>query len=111
MHPEKLAREDIDKQLSECGWVVQNPRDMPEFNTTGLWDVQVRANTNWEKSLSDNKPRARVQTALGAGKTFTAVSSCYHLIKYGRAKRILFLVDRHNLGKQTLSDFLQSISL
>ncbi|MEZ6041955.1 MAG: DEAD/DEAH box helicase family protein [Planctomycetaceae bacterium] len=50
-----------------------NLRDMPELDTTGLWDVQVRAITNLEKSLSDNNPRALVQMATGSGKTFTVL--------------------------------------
>ena len=43
--------------------------------------------------------------ATGSGKTFTAVSFIYRLIKYAGAKRVLFLVDRSNLGKQTLREF------
>ena len=39
--------------------------------------------------------------ATGSGKTFTAVNACYRLIKFGGAKRMLFLVDRNNLGRQT----------
>ncbi|MEZ6130791.1 MAG: DEAD/DEAH box helicase family protein [Planctomycetaceae bacterium] len=93
--PEELLR--LVRQESQ---LRDNLRNMPELDTTGLWDVQVRAITNLEKSLSDNKPRALVQMATGSGKTFTAVSSCYRLIKYGRAKRILFLVDRNNLRKR-----------
>ena len=48
--------------------------------------------------------------ATGSGKTFTAVNFCYRLIKFARAKRILFLVDRNNLGKQTLNEFQQFVS-
>jgi type I restriction enzyme R subunit len=43
--------------------------------------------------------------ATGSGKTFTAVSFIYRLIKFAGAKRVLFLVDRNNLGKQTLREF------
>ena len=48
--------------------------------------------------------------ATGSGKTFTAVNSCYRLIKFGRARRILFLVDRNNLGRQTYREFQQFVS-
>lgn len=48
--------------------------------------------------------------ATGAGKTFTAASFCYRLIKFAGAKRILFLVDRNNLGRQTLTEFQQYLS-
>lgn len=43
--------------------------------------------------------------ATGSGKTYTAVSFCYRLIKFAGARRILFLVDRNNLGRQTLNEF------
>ena len=48
--------------------------------------------------------------ATGSGKTFTAVNACYRLIKFGGAKRILFLVDRSNLGRQTYREFQQFVS-
>src|SRR3954469_13640257 len=48
--------------------------------------------------------------ATGSGKTWTAVSFCYRLIKFAGAKRILFLVDRNNLGRQTLNEFQQYVS-
>ena len=70
-----------------------------------LWAVQRRAIINIEESLAGAKPRALIQMATGSGKTFTAVSLCYRLIKNADAKRILFLVDRGNLGKQTKQEF------
>ena len=78
--PEELLR--LVRQESQ---LRENLRDMPELDTTGLWDVQVRAITNLEKSLSDNKPKALVQMATGSGKTFTAVSSryCGNIIRIG----------------------------
>ena len=75
---------------------------MPPLITTGLWDAQVEAITNLERSLADDRPRALIQMATGCGKTFTAVSFIYRLIKFARARRVLFLVDRSNLGRQTL---------
>ena len=48
--------------------------------------------------------------ATGSGKTYTAVSSIYRLITYGGAKRVLFLVDRANLGRQTLTEFRQYVT-
>lgn len=70
-----------------------------------LWDVQRKAIINLEKSFKNNKPRALIQMATGSGKTFTAVNICYRLIKNAKAKRILFLVDRGNLGEQTETEF------
>lgn len=83
---------------------------MPPLDTTRLWPAQVEAITNLEKSLADNSPRALIQMATGSGKTYTACSFCYRLIKFAKAKHILFLVDRNNLGKQTLTEFQQYTS-
>ncbi len=77
----------------------------PELNVVGLRDCQIEAITNLEKSLAKDDPRALLQMATGSGKTFTATSFIYRLLKYGKAKRILFLVDRGNLGRQTLKEF------
>ncbi|TGU69927.1 DEAD/DEAH box helicase [Geomonas terrae] len=78
---------------------------MPELPVRNLRDCQVNAVTELEKSFAYNKPRALVQMATGAGKTFTAITSVYRLLKFGGAKRILFLVDTRNLGKQAHQEF------
>lgn len=75
-------------------------QDLPELDMRGLRDCQIVAINNLEVSLKDNRPRALVQMATGSGKTFTAITSIYRLLKYTNAKRILFLVDTTNLGKQ-----------
>ncbi len=80
-------------------------RDLPEIDASRLWTVQKRAIGNLERSLANADPRALIQMATGSGKTFTAVNLAYRLIKFGGAKRILFLVDRGNLGKQTEDEF------
>jgi len=77
----------------------------PPLNTSGLWDAQIEAINNLEASLAADKPRALIQMATGSGKTFTAVSFIYRMLKFGKAKRVLFLVDRANLGRQTLKEF------
>lgn len=82
-------------------------QNMPVLNTEGLWDCQIEAITNLERSLKEARPRALIQMATGSGKTYTAVSSIYRLIKHAGAKRILFLVDRNNLGRQTRKEFQQ----
>lgn len=38
--------------------------------------------------------------ATGAGKTYTACLAAYRLLSYTPMRRVLFLVDRNNLGKQ-----------
>ena len=78
---------------------------MPELDETGLRECQVDAINGLEGSLAGDNPRSLIQLATGAGKTFAACSFSYRLIKYAGAKRILFLVDRNNLGDQTLREF------
>ena len=80
-------------------------RTMPELDNPKLWEVQARAIRNLEKSLAGDRPRALIQMATGSGKTFTAANICYRLIRHADARRILFLVDRSNLGKQTKLEF------
>jgi type I restriction enzyme, R subunit len=70
-----------------------------------LWPAQITAVRNLETSLAANKPRALIQMATGSGKTFTAISAIYRLIKFGGARRVLFLVDRGNLARQTKKEF------
>lgn len=81
--------------------------NLPPLNNEGLWRVQEVAIGNLENSLAHNRPRALIQMATGSGKTFTAASFCYRLIKFAGAKRILFLVDRNNLGRQAFNEFQQ----
>lgn len=76
-----------------------------EHDPARLRDAQFEAITNLERSLKDNHSRALIQMATGSGKTFAAANICERLIRHGQAKRILFLVDRGNLGKQTLKEF------
>ena len=77
----------------------------PPLNTAGMWPAQIRAVQNLEASFRDGKPRALIQMATGSGKTFTAISSIYRLVKDGGARRVLFLVDRGNLGRQAHKEF------
>ncbi|MBK8163556.1 MAG: DEAD/DEAH box helicase family protein [Gammaproteobacteria bacterium] len=83
---------------------------IPALETHGLWPAQITAINNLEQSLKENRPRALIQMATGSGKTFTAISFIYRLIKFAGAKRVLFLVDRGNLGDQTLKEFQQYAS-
>ena len=80
-------------------------QDLPPLDSTGLRDCQEEAITALEKSLGEGKRRALVQMTMGAGKTFTAATLAYRLLAHADAKRILFLVDRNNLGRQTLKEF------
>jgi hypothetical protein len=70
-----------------------------------LRDCQIEGITHLEESFTAARPRALIQMATGAGKTYTACSFTYRLIKHGGAKRVLFLVDRANLGRQAMAEF------
>jgi type I restriction enzyme R subunit len=98
----------------EVGTFLYRVPRMPELVTAwsgfNLWPAQIVAIKNLERSLAANKLRALVQMATGSGKTFTAISFLYRLIKYGGARRALFLVDRGNLGRQTKKEFDQYVS-
>jgi type I restriction enzyme R subunit len=80
-------------------------RALPPLDESRLWKVQARAITSLEASFAKGRPRALIQMATGSGKTFTAVNVAYRLLKQADAQRILFLVDRGNLGKQTEDEF------
>ncbi len=80
---------------------------LPALDPTGLRDCQVEAIHGIETSLKADRPKALVQMATGAGKTFTAATLSYRLLAFADAARILFLVDRNNLGRQTLKEFQQ----
>lgn len=80
-------------------------RVMPPLDERGLWGKQAEAIRNLEESLAADHPRSLIQMATGSGKTFTAANACYRLIKHAEAKRVLFLVDRSNLGRQAKLEF------
>jgi type I restriction enzyme R subunit len=78
---------------------------LPELDPSGLRPAQAEAIRAIERSLKENRPRALVQAATGSGKTFTAANLSYRLVRHAGAQRVLFLVDRGNLGRQTLKEF------
>lgn len=78
---------------------------LPVLPTYGLRDCQILAINNLEHSFKENRPRALIQMATGSGKTFTAITFIYRLLKYAGAKRVLFLVDTKNLGEQAEQEF------
>jgi type I restriction enzyme R subunit len=85
-------------------------RHMPPLITTGLWPAQIEAVRNLERSFALDRPRALIQMATGSGKTYTAVTFVYRLIKHAKARRVLFMVDRTNLGIQALREFQQYVT-
>ena len=99
--PETLA-----EWLKQEASLRKRLHDTPALPEAGLRDCQIVAIKNLEKSFRDNRPKALVQMATGAGKTFTAITFIYRLLKYAKAKRILFLVDTKNLGEQAEQEFM-----
>jgi type I restriction enzyme R subunit len=83
--------------------------DLPVLSEEGLRDCQIKAINNLDVSFKDYKKRALIQMATGSGKTFTAITFIYRLLKYADAKRILFLVDTKNLGEQAEQEFMAFI--
>jgi type I restriction enzyme R subunit len=71
-----------------------------------LRDCQFSAIANLEESFRHDRPRALIQMATGAGKTYTAITSMYRLLKFAEGKRILFLVDTKNLGEQAEQEMM-----
>ena len=86
--------------------IRNNMKHFPALDETGFRKCQIKAINNLDRSFADNRPKALVQMATGAGKTFTAITAAYRLLKYGRMNRILFLVDTKSLGEQAEREFL-----
>lgn len=86
--------------------IRNNMKHFPPLDTKGFRKCQVTAIENLDRSFAENKPKALVQMATGAGKTFTAITAAYRLLKYGKMNRILFLVDTRSLGEQAEREFL-----
>lgn len=84
-------------------------QDIPALPIAGLRDCQITAINNLEASFKQAKPKALIQMATGSGKTFTAITFIYRLLKYAKAKRILFLVDTKNLGEQAEQEFMSYV--
>ncbi len=105
--PETLARimRDADDKPDVPTWRAKVAH-MPDLHTEGLRPAQIEAVLGIERSLAEQRcDRSLVQMATGAGKTYTAVTESYRLLKHAGFRRVLFLVDRNNLGDQTLREF------
>jgi len=99
--PETLAA-----LLKQPDTIRNNMKRFPAFDPTGFRKCQIKAIENLDASFAANKPKALVQMATGAGKTFTAITAVYRLLKYCKMNRILFLVDTKGLGEQAEREFL-----
>lgn len=115
--PKPRAREIFSFHKPETlrGWLKTDKslrtrlNDLPVLPIEGLRDCQINAITKLETSFKENRPRALIQMATGSGKTFTAITAIYRLLKYAKAKRVLFLVDTKNLGEQAEQEFMSFV--
>ncbi|MCK6445340.1 MAG: DEAD/DEAH box helicase family protein [Planctomycetes bacterium] len=88
--------------------LARTPGEHP-LARAGLRECQVEAIESLERSLAEDRPRALIQMATGSGKTYTACAFVERLIRHGGARRVLFLVDRANLGRQAKGEFEQFV--
>jgi type I restriction enzyme R subunit len=98
--------ETLELWLKETATLRARLHAMPPVVTDGLRACQIDAVAALERSMAANRPRALVQMATGAGKTFTACTLSFRLLAHAGFKRILFLADRANLVRQTRDAFL-----
>lgn len=104
--PETLSRIIREADANEQATWRGRVHFLPDTQDYDLRPASRRAVQAIEQSLKDNQhSRSLVQMATGAGKTRMAVTESYRLLKFGGFKRVLFLVDRNNLGDQTLREF------
>lgn len=98
--------ETLDRWIKQPATLRRRLQAMPAIVPDGLRACQSDAVTALERSLAANHPRALVQMATGAGKTFTACTLSYRLLAHAGFRRILFLADRANLVRQTRDEYL-----
>ena len=98
--------ETMQEWLSQPTSLRKRLQGLPYLDISGLRACQVIAIEKLEASFKQNRPRALIQMATGSGKTYTAITSIYRLLKHADAKRVLFLVDTRNLGEQTEQEFM-----
>lgn len=96
--PDDLALKLTAKNKNEANNDLVNDDDYPKFADR---PYQVEAIQAIEDAIKDGKKRILLAMATGTGKTRTAISLMYRLLKHKRARRILYLVDRNSLGRQT----------
>ena len=97
---------ELQRLIKQPDTIRNRMKQFPNFDTTGFRKCQIIAISNLEKSFAANKPKALIQMATGAGKTFTAITTVYRLLKHTGVNRVLFLVDTKGLGEQAEREFL-----
>ena len=98
--------ETMQQWLTQSASLRTRLQGLPALDPAGLRRCQATAVERLEASFKANYPRALIQMATGSGKTYTAITSIYRLLKHAGAKRVLFLVDTRNLGEQAEQEFM-----
>jgi len=98
--------QELQRLMKQPDTIRNRMKQFPDFDTTGFRKCQISAIGNLEKSFAANKPKALIQMSTGAGKTFTAITTVYRLLKHTGVNRVLFLVDTKSLGEQAEREFL-----
>ena len=101
--------QELQRLMKQPDTIRNRMKQFPDFDTTGFRKCQITAIRNLEKSFAANKPKALIQMATGAGKTFTAITTVYRLLKHTGVNRVLFLVDTKGLGEQAEREFLRTL--
>ena len=78
---------------------------LPKLEKSSLRDCQYDAELEFEKNIRSGNRKNLAVLATGSGKTYFACLASYRLLNYSPTQRILFLVDRNNLARQTESEF------
>ena len=99
--------ETLKEWLTQGSSLRHRLQTIPHLDPKGLRVCQEIAINNLDLSLKDSRPRALIQMATGSGKTYTAITAIYRLLKHSNAKRILFLVDTRNLGEQAEQEMMR----
>ena len=100
-----LSRMHTIKELVKMLGIEDPFAGLPTLRKRGLRDCQYEAITELEKSFRSGHRKALMVLATGAGKTYTACLAAYRMLSYTPMRRVLFLVDRNNLGKQAEGEF------
>ena len=102
---EELSAMHSPKKMLQMIGQVSEYGALPRIEKKGLRDCQYNAEVALEASLKDGKKKALAILATGSGKTYLACLASYRMLNYTPVKRVLFLVDRNNLARQTESEF------
>jgi type I restriction enzyme R subunit len=96
-HTPNALREALGHDMAGADlWLRTNPINDPDRY------YQQEAIAEIEKAIRNGKRKMLIAMATGTGKTRMAIASMYRLMKSGRARRVLFLVDRRALAAQAV---------